>query len=80
MKFLLNNQAINLSIVDNEGKTGLMYLVEKEWDTELNLVILLQKGDDFNFINEHGESVLSLIIKKKKKMYRKNDHKIIGDS
>ncbi|KAG4093659.1 ankyrin [Neocallimastix lanati (nom. inval.)] len=73
IKTLLNRKEINLSILDNEGKTALMYLTEDERENEINYVRLLQKGNEFNYVNNNGESILSILIKR---MYRKDNHVI----
>jgi len=69
IKILIGRNGINLSIFDNEGKTALMYLMEKERENEINYVYILGKGKAFNDVNEWGESVLSIFAQK---MYRKD--------
>jgi len=68
VKTLLDRPGIDLTIVDNENKTALMYLAEKERDNEI-MYCAISKGYAFNYVNEQGESVLSILLKK---LYRKD--------
>ncbi|OUM58984.1 hypothetical protein PIROE2DRAFT_64068 [Piromyces sp. E2] len=60
---LLKRSDINVNIPDNEGKTAIMYLTEKNKTAELNSFALSKKGYAFNYISEKGESILSIFIK-----------------
>jgi len=69
LKTLINRQGIDLSIVDKESKTALMYLVENEREKEINDISVVQLGNNFNYINDNGESAISIFVRK---MYRKD--------
>ncbi|ORX47094.1 hypothetical protein BCR36DRAFT_584907 [Piromyces finnis] len=73
LKFILGYSGIDFNITDSKGKTALMYLVENGRENEIGYFSLLQSGNSFNFnyINDHGESALSTIIKR---MYCKDGH------
>ncbi|ORX87718.1 ankyrin [Anaeromyces robustus] len=67
IKPLIKRKGLDVNIPDKEGKTVSMILVENLKANELDYI--RQKKCNFNYINENGESVLSVLIRE---MYRKN--------
>jgi len=57
-------ETIDLNIPDKSGKTVTMYLVENQKTDVFKYIDFAHKKLAFNYVNEHGESVLSLLIKK----------------
>jgi len=59
---ILVKKSIDVNIVNNEGKNAAMYLALKGKYNQIDILKKYKKCD-FNFVNEKGESVLSLLLK-----------------
>jgi ankyrin repeat protein len=61
VKFLLNNESININFQDSWGKTVLHYLAKKNSPDLLNEFILA--GADFNIKDNKGKNILHILAK-----------------
>jgi len=61
---LLDRSDINVNILDSEGKTAVMHLIERNRTGHLYCFTSSKKGYAFNYQTEKGKSVLSVFIKK----------------
>ena len=58
---LINNYDVDINVINKDGRNAIMYLMETEKIKELQLV--LDRTMNKDYINDQGESILSLLVK-----------------